>query len=343
MTRPSWSPIGMTRAPSNLGWLDVQQVVDPSVGELPFEDVEGGQLACFLHSQAAGQQQLQQCPVPERGDHGYLGGAVAGTIGDGLLRLVPTAQRERANVGDLALQVQHQAGGVGFAALAGLLEPDVKQVVAGQWHHCGDVAGERRVRLGPPRADVGEERPHGDQPRGGGQPVIAVGADPGPTTHRPGPLNRVGHEPASVPRDHVAAGGDVWVVLAQVAPEVANRDQFVFQRGVSVGDPSGVGLQVQRGHGLEVGRNAAAGNQFRRAEPPRAPMTGRAAQRRAVEDAQRAQRHVENVSPTYTAGQRSHVVVGAKPTRHANDPDQLRLTDSGTPWRECQGRHNPTN
>src|SRR6266508_841054 len=36
--------------PVELGRFDMQQVVDTSVAELPFEDVEGGQLACLLHS-----------------------------------------------------------------------------------------------------------------------------------------------------------------------------------------------------------------------------------------------------------------------------------------------------
>src|SRR5438552_3539646 len=68
-----------------IGRLDMQQVVDAPVTELPLEDVEGGQLTRLLHPQAAGQQQLQQCPVPERGNLGSLGAPVIGPVGDGLL------------------------------------------------------------------------------------------------------------------------------------------------------------------------------------------------------------------------------------------------------------------
>ena len=160
--------------------------------------------------------------------------------------------------------------------------------MAGQRHDGGNVAGERGVRLGAPGADVGEEGAHVDQPRVGGQPVIGVGADPGTTAHRPGPLDRIRHEPAGVSRGHLGAGGDVWMVLAQVAPEVADRGQLVLQRGVPVGDTPGVGLQVQRGHRSEVGGDVTAGDHFHRTEPLGAAVTGRSAQRGAVEDAQRA-------------------------------------------------------
>jgi hypothetical protein len=84
-------------------------------------------------------------PIPERGALGRL----CGCVGGDLLGLVPAAQRERPNVRDLPLQVQHQTGNVGLAALACLLEPDVKQIMAGQRHHGGNMTGERGVRLRP--------------------------------------------------------------------------------------------------------------------------------------------------------------------------------------------------
>ena len=42
--------------PVELGWFDVQQVVDLPVGQVSFEHVEGGQLAGFLDPQPAGEQ-----------------------------------------------------------------------------------------------------------------------------------------------------------------------------------------------------------------------------------------------------------------------------------------------
>ena len=91
---------------------------------------------------AAGQQQFQQSRVPEGVALARLCGWVAGQVGGGLLGLVPAAQRERANVGDFPLQVKNQPGGVGFAALACLLESDVEQIVTGQRHHSRCVGSE---------------------------------------------------------------------------------------------------------------------------------------------------------------------------------------------------------
>ena len=45
--------------------LHVQQIVDPLVGHLPSEYVEGGEIRSFLDPQSALHKQLKQCPIPE--------------------------------------------------------------------------------------------------------------------------------------------------------------------------------------------------------------------------------------------------------------------------------------
>lgn len=110
---------------AELAGFDVQQVVEASVGQGPAEHVEGCQLTRLLDPQPAGQQQLQQAPVPEReplrGDHG----PVVRELAQRLLSLVPAPQREGANVWDLALQVQHRRGQPGLLASANLGETGV--------------------------------------------------------------------------------------------------------------------------------------------------------------------------------------------------------------------------
>jgi serine/threonine protein kinase len=63
----------------------------------------------------------------------------------GLSRLVPAAQRERPNVGDLPLQVQHGGGQPGLGALPGLGEAGVEQVVSGGRRTASRVRSPRRT------------------------------------------------------------------------------------------------------------------------------------------------------------------------------------------------------
>lgn len=51
-----------------LRWLDVQQVIDASIGERALENVEGGQFAGFFDTQATLNEQFEQRPIPERID-----------------------------------------------------------------------------------------------------------------------------------------------------------------------------------------------------------------------------------------------------------------------------------
>ena len=46
--------------------LDVQQVVDATIGHLSLENVERGQFARLFDAQAALHEQFQQRPIPER-------------------------------------------------------------------------------------------------------------------------------------------------------------------------------------------------------------------------------------------------------------------------------------
>ena len=47
-----------------LRWLDVQQVIDASIGERALENVECGQFASFFDTQAALNEQFEQAPNP---------------------------------------------------------------------------------------------------------------------------------------------------------------------------------------------------------------------------------------------------------------------------------------
>ena len=56
---------GHNTSPIELGWLDVQHVVDPSIRHAALEDIQSCEFAGFLDSKATLHQQLQQRPVPE--------------------------------------------------------------------------------------------------------------------------------------------------------------------------------------------------------------------------------------------------------------------------------------
>src|SRR5260370_2760535 len=51
---------------SKLRRLDVEQVVDPTVRELAFEDIERREFAGLLDAEAALHEQLHERPVPKR-------------------------------------------------------------------------------------------------------------------------------------------------------------------------------------------------------------------------------------------------------------------------------------
>jgi hypothetical protein len=128
-----------------------------------------------------------------------------------LLGLVPAAQRERADVGDLAFQVEHDARHSGLAAPPGSFESTVEQVVAGQGHHRRCVFDERRFLVAGPGADVGEEPAHVDQPGVRGRRVLTFAAA---ALHRAGVLEGVADEPARLRRCDLCAGDDVGVGVA---------------------------------------------------------------------------------------------------------------------------------
>src|SRR5437870_1858241 len=200
MTRPSPSPIGMTRARSYLeGLTDVQQIVEAAIWQLPLEHVEGRELARLLDPQSALHQQLEQCPVPEGirfGCHSRPSGC-----------LVPAPERIRTDVRHFTLEVEHGRGQSGRAAPPRLLEPDPDQVVAAEWEGMRRIRRERRVFLSRPGAQVGEERPHVDEPGVGGRPPITP-ADP---LHLSSACERMLDEGAAVPRTNGAARADPWL------------------------------------------------------------------------------------------------------------------------------------
>ncbi len=289
--------------PAELGRLDVEQVVDLPVEQLAAQHVEGRQLAYLFHPQPAGHQQLHQRPVPEAGGLGGQSALVARPGGQGLLGLVPAPQGEGPDVGHLPLQVQDGGGHACVPAQAGLAEPGIEKVEAGQGHHRWGVLGEGGVLFGGPGADVGEERPGVDQEGVGTRAHIAVAL----AACFPGSAEHVFDEAPGRCRCHVATGGDLRVLELQVAPEVHHRACLVAKGGIAVAQSSGVGLEIQGGDGLGPGGNVGGLGQLGRAEPLNAQPPGAAAQRTPFDHSQAAQDGVDQVGPLTPEGQGGRV------------------------------------
>ncbi|HTY28659.1 MAG TPA: hypothetical protein VMD51_11040, partial [Mycobacterium sp.] len=218
---------------------------------MAFEDVEGGQFGGLLDPQTAGEQQLQQRPVPEGVAFGAGESWLVGGGGELLRCFVPAAQGERTDVGDLTVEVHHGGGHPcgGAGARGGEALP--VEVVAGQRDRDRHVSGQRGFRLRAPGAQVGEERPHVDHPViGGGAVLGALGG--GAALHRPGGGQRPRYEPARVLRKDLPACTDVGVLLDQVGPEVGKRPDFRANRAVVAADPLRIHGHVERGHRPEL-------------------------------------------------------------------------------------------
>ena len=103
--------------------------------------------------------------------------------------------------------------------------------------------------------------------------------------------------------------GDLRVLLGQEAPEMAERDQLVTKRDVDVADAGRVRLEIEQRERLERRGHVRHRDEFgdRASWAPAAPA--RAALRRAREDAQSAQRHVESVLAARAGGNLRQIVV----------------------------------
>jgi len=185
---------------------------------------------------------------------------------------------------------------VGFAALACLFEPR-RQVGRG-----GSAARRRTwrrtgVRLGAPGADVGEEGAHVIATRGRSA-VIAVGADPwrhgALLAARSHTARTRGREPGSPGRSRRRPDGDAGIARSgrsrHLCCNVAYRSEIAGRR-------SAVQVVTARKSARRRCRPPLG-----RAEPDACGPCRVVPRSGAVEDTQRAQRHVENVRPTDPTG-----------------------------------------
>ena len=108
---------------------------------------------------------------------------------------------------------------------------------------------------------------------------------------------------------------------------MAQRDQLVTKRDVDVADASRVRLEIERRERSEGRGHVRHRDQFGDGAswPPAAP--GRAALRRAGEDAQPTQRHVEPVLAPRAGGNLRQIVVGDLFKRAVASRDQHAETD----------------
>ena len=98
------------------------------------QDVQRRQLAGLLDAQPGLQQQLQQRPVPERVDLLALRDPRAGPAASCGLGVLPAPRGERAELRNLALEVEDRGDLALRLAATGLLKADADEVVALQRH-----------------------------------------------------------------------------------------------------------------------------------------------------------------------------------------------------------------
>jgi hypothetical protein len=108
----------------------------------------------------------------------------------GVLGTSPALGGQRADTGHLALEAKDRRQLAPGLAPAGLLKAPVAQVVAFQRHPRRREPNKRRALLARPRANVGEEAPHLDQPLMRGRALLVT--EPGTATlNLPRALTRV--------------------------------------------------------------------------------------------------------------------------------------------------------
>ena len=196
----------------------------------------------------------------------------------------------------------------------------------------------RRVRLSRPRAEVRKEGADFEQPDVRGRAQLGAGVFAAlPLASARDGVRNVG---APMRGQDVRARRDLRVLLGQEAPEVAERDQLVTERDVDVADACRVRLEIEQREGSEGRGHVRHRDEFGDGAPwpPAAPA--RAALRRAGEDAQSAQRHVEPVLAPRAGRDLRQIVVGdlfkravASRDQHAEtDGDGFVLRAPALPW-----------
>ena len=259
------------------------------------QHVERGQLTGLLDPQPALQQQLEHGPVPERLRLSDPPRPGVRRDRERLLGVVPAADRERAQLRDLPLEIDHLLGGLRLRAAPDLLEPYVPEVVTLERHRRRCVLLKRRAFLGTPGAHVREEAADVRQPLHRGRAVLPL-TRAGAALRPAGELDRLGNERARVRGTDLGASADLGEPLVDEAPEMLKRVVFVTRRGIDVGDPLLIRLEIHDVSGPEALRDPRALRQLGRGEPAAAHPSCRAPQRRSPEHPERAQRSVQHVA-----------------------------------------------